>query len=75
MIKEYSRYHDICYITGSERRQARQPRRSHQKRRYRIRFESLLSDCRSGLKRRCEDEEGFFEFENLYLEKSASRPE
>ena len=69
MTREYSASQGIFYITGNERRHAKLPRRCIQNRRYRIRFESLLSDCRSGIKRRREDEEGFFEFESLYKEK------
>ena len=56
------------FITGSERRHAATPRRSMQDRRHRIRFESLISDCRSGLTRRREDEEGFVEIKSLYRE-------
>lgn len=57
------------YVTGAERRHAKTPRRSQASRRHRIRFESLISDCRSGMPRRREDEEGFIEFESLYTEK------
>ena len=55
-MNEYSTNQVGFYITGSERHQTRPPRRY---RRYRIRSESLLCDCRSGIKRRSEDEEGF----------------
>lgn len=58
------------FVSGSERRHAKIPRRSQQNRRHRIRFESLISDCRTGFARRREDEEGFEEFESLYLEKT-----
>jgi len=66
MTSEYSINQGFLYITGSERRHAKHPRRSQENRRYRIRFESLLYDCRSGTKRRSEDNEGFFEIESLY---------
>ena len=33
-----------------------------------IRSEALLCDCRSGIKRRIEDEECFFEFKSRYKE-------
>ncbi|HEY9051554.1 MAG TPA: hypothetical protein VIQ03_08430 [Gammaproteobacteria bacterium] len=55
-----------AYYFGPERRHANKPRRYHNERRHRIRDEALLSDCRTGMARRKEDEEGFFEISNLY---------
>ena len=75
MTKEPQQLDQTFYITGNERRSARFPRRSGQNRRHRIRFESVVSDCRTGMARRREDEEGFIEFESLYSEKPHSSPE
>ncbi|MCW8854633.1 MAG: hypothetical protein OQK76_03605 [Gammaproteobacteria bacterium] len=75
MTNEYSINQGFLYITGSERRHAKHPRRSPGNRRYRIRFESLLYDCRSGANRRSEDDDGFLEFESLYKETPYSGPE
>lgn len=58
---------DTQYYIGPERRHANKPRRSGEERRYRYREESQLGDCRSGIPRRKEDEEGFFEIEKMYL--------
>ncbi|MDH5765437.1 MAG: hypothetical protein OEZ38_05410 [Gammaproteobacteria bacterium] len=68
MIKDHLNHDEILFITGCERRLAKSPRRADKPRRHRIRFESDLSDCRSGMLRRHEDEEGFIEIASLYNE-------
>ncbi|MDH5473966.1 MAG: hypothetical protein OEY87_00720 [Gammaproteobacteria bacterium] len=75
MTIEYLSIQEPAYITGSERRHARLPRRSGQARRHRIRFESEISDCRSHQTRRLEEREGFVEFESLYEENNHSDPD
>ena len=68
MRQDTDNQQESCYVTGSERRHAASPRRSRDNRRHRVRFESLISDCRTGLTRRREDEEGFVEIKSLYNE-------
>ena len=75
MILEYSSMQENFYVTGSERRHAKQPRRSGRTRRHRIRFESTLSDCRTRYIRRQEEKEGFIEFESLYEKQPSSCPD
>ena len=53
------------YYMGTERRQARKPRRYHNGRRHRIRNESLISDFRLNPARRQEDTDGFVEISSL----------
>ncbi len=53
------------YYNGPERRQARSPRRKNHERRHRLRTEAPMPDCRTGLTRRWEDEQGFHEIANL----------
>jgi len=65
---------DIDYYSGPERRHARAPRRIENDRRYRLRSEALISEYRSDLRRK-EDEEGFIEFSSLYTDyKQPSSP-
>ncbi len=66
MNKDINDSYQIAYYFGPERRHANHPRRYHMERRHRIRDEALLSDCRNGMPRRKEDEEGFFEISDLY---------
>lgn len=60
---EYN-FEDIDFYSSSERRQTGKPRRIIN-RRYRLRSEALLCECRSDLRRK-EDEEGFIDFSSLY---------
>jgi len=53
------------FYSGIERRIAAMPRRLMVSRRYRVRSESLISDCRTLFSRRNEDEEGFIDTYNL----------
>lgn len=53
---------------GPERRHASKPRRFLHNRRNRIRLESLVSDCRTLSTRRKEDEEGFIEISDMYID-------
>lgn len=51
-----------------ERRHAETPRRIEgEQRRYRLRSEALISEFRSDIRRK-EDEEGFLEFSSLYID-------
>ncbi len=65
MKKDKHTLEDIDYYSGPERRHAEKPRRIKNDRRYRLRSEALISEYRSDLRRK-EDEEGFIEFSSLY---------
>lgn len=56
------------YYAGPERRTSALTRRSIQKRRHRIRSESLISDCRQLTTRRKEDFEGTFDLSAIYVD-------
>jgi len=58
----------VRYYSGPERRLAIKPRRKIHNRRHRLRAEALISDCRSGLNRRAEDDDGFITVASLYAE-------
>ncbi len=63
------------YFTDPERRLATHPRRTDSDRRYRKRSESLVSDCRESNSRRKEDEEGFIEISDLYIDDENTEPQ
>jgi len=56
------------YYAGPERRTSAIARRSTHKRRHRIRFESLISDCRQLATRRKEDSEGAIDLSAIYVD-------
>ena len=74
MKKDKHIFDDIDYYSGPERRHAVTPRRIADDRRYRLRSEALISEYRSDLRRK-EDEEGFIEFSSLYKNHNPSTPE
>jgi hypothetical protein len=55
MINDNLAFEKQAYYSGPERRHAEIPRRMENNRRYRLRSEALVSDCRSDLRRK-EDE-------------------
>ena len=73
MKKDKHIFEDLDYYTGPERRHAGKPRRIENDRRYRLRSEALIGECRSDLRRK-EDEEGFVEFSSLYTNHKPSAP-
>lgn len=63
---------EIYYYTGVERRLAHHPRRHTQDRRHRLRNEALISEFRQDdIGRRIEDEQGFFEIDDLYYDQNS----
>jgi len=73
MNKDNHIFEDIEYYSGPERRHAEKPRRDINDRRYRLRSEALISEYRSDLRRK-EDDEGFIEFSSLYTDHKQSTP-